>query len=424
MFGVRFNWQVLLAASLGVAFGLWSRGADPASGLLWVDFFGALLIGALKMLAVPLVCASIIIAMAGFSSPGKLGQLGGRTVLLYLSTTAIAALLGVTAVVIAKPGLVDGDPAYLRVPLSALTADLPEEVADSSVADMLDSLLSLVPANVIGAAAADDMIGLTFFSILFGFFLARTDSEAARVLRLFWQGVLQIMLKMTGWVMAFAPIGIFGLVASAVARTDWGVSGPALGFAGLVVAALLIHAAILLPVVLAFAGRGSPGTVYRAVMPAVVTGFATASSATTLPVAMKCMEERLGVPSRITSLVLPAGSSLSLNGTALYQAMAAVFLAQVYGVDLGIAASLGVLALAVVTSASLPGVPSASLVSLTIILSALELPPEALGVVLVFDRLLDMARTAVNVLGNAVCAVVVARLDGDEGVTSEAKPTA
>jgi proton glutamate symport protein len=417
MSSVRFNWQILLALALALVSGLAARETAAFAGLTWVvffDFFGALFVGALKMLVVPLVCASIIVAMAGFASTRALGRVGFRALVLYVSTAFVAVLLGMLATSVLRPGLVDGRPAATQVPLSSMSADLPEEIADKSLGDMLDSLLSIVPSNVIGAAAADDMLGLLFFSILFGWFLARLEADVAAPLQKFWSGVLEIMLRMTSWVMLFAPLGVFGLVAGAVAKADFAITGPVVAFAALVLAALGFHVAVVLPLVLVTVARVAPGVVYRATAPALVTAFASASSATALPVTLKCVEERLGVSSRVASLLLPAGASINLNGTALYQAMAAVFLTQVYGLDLDFSLYLTIAALAVATSVSLPGVPAASLTTLTVMLSAIGLPPEALGLLLVFDRLLDMARTAVNVAGDVVCAVTVARLEGED----------
>jgi Na+/H+-dicarboxylate symporter len=413
---------MLLATAAAVAVGLWSR--DPAwSAFPWVvifDFFGTLFAGALKMLIVPLVCASIIVAMAGFGSAAELGRIGVRTISLYLLSTLSAVALGLLAVAVAAPGLIDGAPAASRIPLNDLAADLPDDIADKSFSDMLDALLSIVPANVVGAAAADDLLGLIFFSVLFGFFLARLESDTAGTLQRFWSGVLQIMLRMTRWVMLFAPLGVFGLVASAVARLEVDALGPSLSFAVVVVCALALHALAVLPALLLLLGKASPLQVYRATAPAVVTAFATASSATALPMTLQCVEERLAVPPRLASLVLPLGSSLNLNGTALYQAAAALFLAQVYGLELGLQSYLSIAALAVLASVSIPGVPSASLATMAMMLSALGLPAEALGLLLVFDRLLDMARTAVNVLGDVVCAVLLSRIGGP----AEALPAA
>jgi Na+/H+-dicarboxylate symporter len=202
-------------------------------------------------------------------------------------------------------------------------------------------------------------------------------------------------------------------VGRAIAKTGFDAAAPLVAVAGVVLAALLGHALITLPVLLRFAAGISPVALYRAVAPAFLTALSTASSAATLPLTMECMEKRAGISNRVSSLVLPLGAAVNMNGTALYAGVAAIFLAQAYGMDLDIGTQGIILALAVVTSVGIPGIPSASLVAIAIILSAIGLPGEAIGVLLVFDRLLDMARTSVNVLGDAACAAIIARLEGE-----------
>jgi Na+/H+-dicarboxylate symporter len=418
MSGLRFHWQMLIAMVLAGLAGSMA-GADttlaglPLAGLF--DFLGTLFLSALRMLVVPLACASIIVAVADFRSTAELGRMGLRAVSLYLGTTIAAIVTGLVLANAVEPGIDRGRPAAAVLAPQAATADLAEELSDKGFVDVLDVLLSVVPSNVLGAAAAEDLLGLIFFSALFGYFLARLGHGYADPLYRFWSGVARIMMLMTGWVMKFAPIGVFGLVAGTFARTGLDAVPPLLAFAGVVLAALGVHAVVTLPVLVAVVGRVSPVGVYRAVAPAFLTGLATASSTATLPVTMACVEQRAGVSSRVASLILPLGSTVNMNGTALYQGVAALFLAQAYGVDLDPGLQLTVLALAVVTSIGVPGLPEASLASLAVILSAIGVPAEALGVLLVLDRLLAMARTAVNVLGDAVCAVLVARLEGEPG---------
>lgn len=416
MSGLRFHWQILVAMALAALAGtLAGEGATvagvPVAGLF--DFLGTLFLSALRMLVVPLACASIIVAVATFRSTAELGRMGLRAVSLYLGTTIAAIVTGLVLVNVAEPGIDRGRPvaALLAPPVAA--ADLAEELGDKGFGDVFDVFLNIVPSNVLGAAAAEDLLGLIFFSALFGHFLARLEHAYADALYRFWSGVSRIMMLMTGWVMKFAPVGVFGLVAGAFARTGLDPAPPLLAFAGVVVAALVVHAVVTLPLLVVLVGRISPVALYRAVAPAFLTGLATSSSTATLPVTMACVERRAGVSSRVASLILPLGSTVNMNGTALYQGVAALFLAQAYGVDLDAGVQLTVLALAVVTSVGVPGLPAASLATLAVILSAIGVPVEALGALLVLDRVLDMARTAVNVLGDAVCAVLVARLEGE-----------
>jgi Na+/H+-dicarboxylate symporter len=224
------------------------------------------------------------------------------------------------------------------------------------------------------------------------------------------------MMRMTEWVMMFAPIGVFGLVARTVAKTGFDAAAPLIVFALTVIAALILHAAVTLPILLRLVARVSPLALYRAMAPALLTAFSTASSSATLPITMDCIETKAGVSNRISSFVLPLGATVNMNGTALYECVAAMFIAQAYGLQLGFGVQFSIVVIALATSVGVAGIPSASLVAIAIILSAVGLPVEAIGVLFVFDRLLDMARTSINILGDGCCAVIVARLEGEQGI--------
>jgi proton glutamate symport protein len=212
----------------------------------------------------------------------------------------------------------------------------------------------------------------------------------------------------------FAPIGVFGLVAKVVAEAGFGGVKYLAIFAAVVIVALLIHILVVMPLFLRFIGKVKPYALFSAMAPAMLTAFSTASSSATLPITMKRVEENAGVSNKISSFVLPLGATVNMNGTALYECAAAMFLAQAYGLDLTLGVQFSIVFIALLTSVGVAGVPSASLVAIAVILGAVGLPVEAIGVLMVFDRLLDMARTAVNIFGDASCAVIVARLDGEE----------
>ncbi len=258
------------------------------------------------------------------------------------------------------------------------------------------------------------MLGLIFFSLLFGFFMTRLSHEYADPLFRFWDGVFHVMMRMTEWIMLFAPIGVFGLVARVVATTGFDAARPLLTFAFAVLLALAIHAFVTLPLLLRYIGRARPWATIRGVSPAMLTAFSTASSSATLPVTMECVEDNLGVSNEVSSFVLPLGATVNMNGTALYECAAAMFIAQAYGIDLAFGTQFLIVVTALLTSIGVAGVPSASLVAIAIILAAVGLPVEAIGVLLVFDRILDMARTSVNIWGDASCATIVARLQGED----------
>jgi len=414
---LKLHWQIGIAIVVAVIVGslVGDTAAIGSLPLISVfDFLGTIFINALKMLIVPLIASSIIVGVAGIGSSGNLGKLGGRTLLFYATTTLLAILLGLLLVNLFKPGIVDGQPARDILALDTDTADLMESVADKGAGDVVEIFLRMVPPNVVQAAAEGEMLGIIFFCLLFGFFMTRLDHSLAEPLFRFWSGIFHVMMKMTEWVMAFAPIGVFGLVAKVVAKTGLDAAGPLLIFALVVLAALFLHASVTLPILLKFVAKVSPLRTLRTIAPAALTAFSTASSSATLPITMDCLEKEGGISNRISSFVLPLGATVNMNGTALYECVAAIFLAQAYGLELSFSVQFSIVTIALVTSIGVAGIPSASLVAIAIILAAVGLPVEAIGVLFVFDRILDMARTSVNVIGDATCAVIVARLDGEK----------
>ncbi|MEJ2276088.1 MAG: dicarboxylate/amino acid:cation symporter, partial [Woeseiaceae bacterium] len=280
--------------------------------------------------------------------------------------------------------------------------------------DVAEVFKRMVPANVIQAAADGQMLGLIFFSILFGYFMTHLTHQFAEPLFNFWNGVFHVMMKMTEWIMMFAPIGVFGLVAEVMATAGFSAAKPLAIFALCVLIALGLHAFGTLPLLLRFVGRVKPYRTLAGTSPAMLTAFSTASSSATLPVTMDCVEDNIGVSNKISSFVLPLGATVNMNGTALYECAAAVFLAQAYGLELSFGVQFSIVVIALLTSIGVAGVPSASLVAIAIILAAVGLPVEAIGVLMVFDRLLDMCRTSVNIWGDACCATIVARLSGEK----------
>ena len=222
------------------------------------------------------------------------------------------------------------------------------------------------------------------------------------------------MMRMTEWIMKFAPIGVFGLVAAVISETGYKATGPLAIFAIVVLLALATHAFVTLPLLLRFVGRVSPFRTLKACIQPMLTAFSTASSSATLPVTIEAIEENVGVSNKVSSFVLPLGATVNMNGTALYECAAALFIAQAYGLELTFGVQFAIVAIALLTSIGVAGVPSASLVAIAIILGAIGLPIEAIGVLMVFDRILDMARTSINIWGDCSCATIVARLSGEE----------
>jgi len=410
---------ILIAMVLGAIVG---RAAHPDGMIAGVhllplfDTLGTMFINLLKMLIVPLISSSIITSVAALGSGRDLGRLGAKTLGFYVLTTLIAILIALTVINVVQPGIVGGEPARHLLALEANAAEVTNQVKDRASASVFDTLLNIVPANILEAAANTKLLGLVFFSVLFGYFLARIESPYREAVENFWQGVFRIMMRMTEWVMMLAPIGVFALTARVVAKAGISAAGPIFIFGGCVVASLAIYVVIALPAIIRLVGRVSPWPLFPAMTPALLTAFVTASSAATLPLSMECVEKRAGVSERIAGFVMPFGTSVNHAGSALYECAAAMFICQAYGLHLSLGTQFTVVVLALITSIGVAGIPAASLVGIAVILAAVGLPAEAIGVLLVLDRLLDMARTAVNVFSDAACAVIVARLEGESQV--------
>jgi len=394
-------------------------------GVLFIDiyaFLGTLFMNALKMLIVPLIVSSIISGMAGMGEHDAVGRLGLKTLLYYLSTSLLAVLVGLLAVNLVAPGIIDGEPARDIIALPAAdTADIAARVQGQGIGDLTGIFIRMIPANIVAAAADGQMLGLIFFSLLFGFFMTRIDGPQAQVLGDFWRGVFSVMMKVTDWVMLFAPVGVFALVAKVVATTGFAAFAPLMAFFFTVLAALGVHLFITLPLLLYLVGRVNPLRHFQAMAPALLTAFSTASSSATLPVTMDCVEQRAGVSNRTTSFVLPLGATVNMDGTALYECVAAMFIAQAYGIELGLVTQFTVVLIALLTSIGVAGIPSASLVAITIILTAIGLPLEAVGLILAVDRVLDMCRTGVNVFSDSCGAVLIGRLEGESGILASGR---
>lgn len=416
---LKLHWQILIALLLAVIAGSL---AGPDAALLGVrfyavfDFMGTLFLNALKMLIVPLVVSSIIVGIGGIGSDGAFGRLGMRTLVYYLSTSLFAILVGLAIVNLVAPGIVDGEPARKLIGIPEHTDEVVATVEGKGASDLVEIFLRMVPANVVAAAADNQMLGLIFFSLLFGFFMTKTEEVHAKKMYDFWQGIFQVMMKITAWVMNFAPLGVFGLVAKVIADTGFSAFVPLGWFFVTVLAGLAVHSLVVLPLLLFFVGRVNPLHHYRAMAPALLTAFSTCSSAATLPLTMECVEKNAGVSNRTTSFVLPLGATVNMDGTALYECVAAMFIAQAYGIELGLVQQFTIVLMALVTSIGVAAIPSASLVAIAIILAAVGLPVEAIGLILAVDRVLDMCRTSVNVLSDSCGAVIIARRAGEPGI--------
>jgi len=419
---LKLHWQILIALILAAIAGSLAGKDSAILGVTFYsvfDFIGTLFLNALKMLVVPLVVSSIIVGIAGIGSGTAFRKLGLKTLMYYVTTSLFAILIGLMVVNMVAPGIVDGEPAKHLVGLSENSADIAAKVEGKGTGDLVGIFLRMVPSNVVSAAADGQMLGLIFFSLLFGFFMTKIEKPYAESMYNFWQSTFQVMMKITDWIMKFAPIGVFGLVAKVVASTGYSAIVPLAWFFFSVIAALAVHFLVVLPLLLILVGRVNPLRHYRAMAPALLTAFSTSSSAATLPLTMECLEKNAGVSNRVTSFVLPLGATVNMDGTALYECIAAMFIAQAYGIELGFVQQFTIVLMALATSIGVAAIPSASLVAIAIILGSIGLPVEAIGLILAVDRILDMCRTSVNVFSDSCGAVIIARVTGEKGVLGE-----
>ena len=419
MIKMQLHWQILLSIVLAIVVGALIEQDTAIFGMTFYalfDFLGTLFLNGLKMIIVPLVLSSIICGVSNLGGNSNLGRLGGKTLSFYMLSSLLAILMGLLLVNVFAPGIVDGQPAGDRLNLSPpeeVSAQL-DELEGRGAGDIAGVFLRLIPTNVVEAAADGQLLGLIFFGIIFGFFMTRIAADLRGTLSNFWQAVFETMMLITMFIMRFAPLGVFGLVAKTVAATGFAAFQPLLIFFVTVVLALALHVFVTMGLVLKYVAGVNPMRHFRAMGAALLTAFSTASSSATLPLTMECLEKKAGVSNQTSAFVLPLGATINMDGTALYECVAAMFIAQAYGLELTWVTQFTIVLIALVTSVGVAGIPAASLVAITVILAAIGLPLEGIGMLLVTDRVLDMMRTAVNVFGDSVCAVVVARSEGEQ----------
>ena len=387
------------------------------------EFVGSLFVNALKMIVVPLISTSIICGVMRLGAEKNVGRLSAKTALYYVVSGAIAVIIGLAVVNVIGPGRVDADIAGQLLAQGETSATANAETiaaaADRDLGDIAEVFQRMIPANVIDAATSNrELLALIFFSVLFGFFIGKLPDSQRDFQEKLWESLQNVILKLTNFVLAFAPIGVFALVLPILIRTNFiDLLGTLLLFFLTVVIALLLHFVVSMSVLLAVVGKVNPMRHYAAMAPVLLTAFSTASSSGTLPLTMKTVQQASGVSSRTSSFVLPLGATVNMDGTALYECVVVLFIAQLYGVlegfSLGLGGQLMVVVLALTTSIGVAGIPAASLTAIIIILGVVGLPPEAIGVVWITDRILDMCRTAVNVFSDTVGATIIAKSEGE-----------
>jgi Na+/H+-dicarboxylate symporter len=372
----------------------------------YIYWMGILFLKALKMIIIPLIIMSIISGIANIGSAGNLGRIGLKTIIYYLTTSTLAILTGLIFVNILKPG-VGIDKSYSN------SYEIPEQPSHT----LFDTLLNIIPENIVQAFYNNEMLSIIFFTILFGFFITKTNSKSRIILTDFFNAGFDVMMKITMFLILFTPLGVFGLVAKAVADQ----AGELMKFLGIlgmytltVLAGLLIHSAVILPLMLKFIAKVSPWAHFKAMRSALLTAFSTSSSGATLSLTMESVEYNSGVSNKISGFTLPLGATVNMDGTALYEAVATLFIAQAYGFNLGITEQIIVVITGLLASIGAAGIPMAGLFMITIILTAVDLPIAGVALILPVDRILDMFRTSVNVWGDSCGAVIVAKSEGEK----------
>ncbi|HEX5756621.1 MAG TPA: dicarboxylate/amino acid:cation symporter [Arenimonas sp.] len=400
----------VLGIGAGVAANLWAADAGwlQAVTTYVTQPVGQLFLNLLRMLVVPLVFSALMLGVVEIGDPKSLGRIGGKTLLYIALVTAAAVSIGLLLVNLLQPG--SGLPPEVAQQLLSSGASQAGEIAAKREGlSGVDLLLKIVPANPIAAAASGDLIAVMFFALLFGVAATVARSDGTRALVGAVQGIYEICLTLIGWVIRMAPYAVFALLFTLTAKLGYDVLLQLARFVGTVVLALAIHMFVVFPLLLRGFGGVSPLWFFRQAEPAMLTAFSTSSSSATLPTTLKVSEENLRVPHRIGRFVCTLGATANMNGTALFEGITVLFLAQFFGIELSLLQQVMVLAMCILGGIGAAGVPGGSLPVIVMILAMFGIPPEGIALVLGVDRFLDMCRTCVNVTGDLVGAVVIGR---------------
>ena len=396
---LALHWQILIAIVLGVLFGFYFT-----EQIAYVDWLGTVFMRLLKMIVVPLVFCTVTSGVANISATDGFLRLGGKTLGYYLFTSLVAILTGLFFVNLIKPG-------------QGITISLPETTSVESIMQMSlrDFLVNIIPDNVFQAFASMNMVGIIVFAIFFGVFLGKSAHPGAQKVQQAIEGIGDVILNLTSLILKLAPVGIFGLIASVVA-VEAGNSEKLiqmLGSQGLYVLTVLsgisFHLFITLSTLLFVMGRINPFKHLHRMRDVVLMAFSTASSNGTLPLTLSHIKSRCNVPEKIANFTLPVGATVNMNGTSLYECVAVIFIAQVYGMDLSIAQQAFILFASLLVGIGTAGIPMGSLIMTVMVIQVIGLPSESIGLILLVDRFLDMARTALNVYSDTVCTVLIAK---------------
>ena len=423
MLKLPLHWQIVIGLILGVFYGILSASMGWSQFTVdWIVPIGDIFLNLLKLIAVPLVLGSLIMGIASLSDVKKLSRIGGKTICIYIVTTAIAVTLGLVLVNVLEPG--KNVPQDLQQKLQeTYQADAQvgmDRAASAKERGPLQVFVDMVPDNIFSAVCNNrNMLQVVFFAILFGIALVLIPQEKGKPIVDLFDGLTFAIIKIVNLVMIIAPIGVFALITKTidqVAKDDLSAVGELLGALGfycvVVILGLVIHGLVVYPILLKIFTSMPLTRFYRGIAPAQLLAFSSSSSGATLPVTMEMCEKNLGVSEEVSSFVLPLGATINMDGTALYQAVAAVFIAQALGLELDLTAQLQIILTAVLASIGTAAVPGAGIIMLVIILETVGVPTAGIALILGVDRILDMCRTALNVTGDAAVATSVASMEG------------
>lgn len=420
--GLALHTRMLIGFAVGVVAGL---AANMLVGeAAWLDVLvtyvadpiGQLFLRLLFMVVIPLVFSALVLGVVEIGDPRSLGRIGGKTLLWILVVTAMAVTIGLVLVNLLQPG--QGlPPDIAQTLLSESSARATEIAGGREAVSGIDVLLNIVPRNPVAAATNGDLIAVMFFALMFGVAATVLQTEGTRTFVGTVQGIYDICLKIIGWVIELAPYAVAALLFSITAQLGLDVLVQLARFVGTVVLALAIHFFVVFPALLWVFGGMSPLRFFRGAQPALLTAFSTSSSSATLPTTLKVSEENLGVPRRVARFVCTLGATANMNGTALFEGITVLFLAQFFGVELGLLQQGLILVMCILGSVGAAGVPGGSLPVIAMILVMFGIPPEGIGLILGVDRFLDMCRTVVNVGGDMAGSVVIGRSEEGAGAS-------
>lgn len=406
---LALHWQILIGIVLGVIFGIVMTKITPyPQWSPYVKWAGDIFLNGLRMVVIPLVFTSIAMGVAGMGESNSLGRVAGKTFAFYIVTTLIAATIGLTLVNLIKPGV-------------GADLNLSENVTSLSGTQVsfIDQIVKIVPSNIFEALTTGNLLSIIFFAIIFGFFINKVDTKYQTTLKDLLQAIYEVIMKITFFIINLAPYGVFAIVATVIGKQAndtqalLSIAG-SLGIFVLVVwGGLLLQGGVVLPLLVRTLAKANPWRHISKMSTSILTAFSTCSSTAALPINIRDSQEKCGVSSKIASFTLPLGCTINMNGTALYECVTAIFIAQAYGIDLTLMQQIIIVITSLLAAIGAAGIPMAGMVMITIVLNVVGLPLEGIGLVLAVEQLCDMPRTMINCYGDSCGAVIVAKSEGE-----------